>query len=165
MRTRPGLGEALLILGLCMLPAGGDAQEAPKVEAGLLECRGETTVAYGFGSSRKVTCDYRPAAEMGQFYYTGTLERAGLDFGVSDQASMLWMVLATTAKLGPGALAGQYTGITSGFALGPGFSANMLVAKDATQGIALQPLSISADSGLSISLAGATLTLVPAPRR
>ncbi|MFG1425813.1 DUF992 domain-containing protein [Roseixanthobacter glucoisosaccharinicivorans] len=132
--------------------------EMQKVESGLLECRGESAIAYGFGSTRKVDCEFRATLGMNQ-YYTGTLERAGLDFGVSDQGSMLWAVLATTPKLGPGALSGQYVGISSGASLGPGFSANVLMAKDAKAGIALQPLSVSADSGLSISLAAATLTL------
>ncbi|MFG1421466.1 DUF992 domain-containing protein [Roseixanthobacter liquoris] len=136
-------------------PAKSDLQ---KVESGLLECRGESAIAYGFGSSRKVDCEFRATVGMNQ-YYTGTLDRAGLDFGVSDQGSMLWAVLATTPKLGPGALSGQYVGLSSGASLGPGFSANVLMAKDAKLGIALQPLSVSADSGLSISLAAATLTL------
>ncbi|MFG1462051.1 DUF992 domain-containing protein [Xanthobacter sp. DSM 24535] len=138
-------------------PATTDLQ---KVESGLLECRGESAIAYGFGSTRKVECEFRASMGMNQ-YYTGTLERAGLDFGVSDQGSMLWMVLATTPKLGAGALSGQYVGLSSGASLGPGFSANVLMAKDAKSSIALQPLSISADSGLSISLAAATLTLHP----
>ncbi|WP_051356465.1 DUF992 domain-containing protein [Azorhizobium doebereinerae] len=146
-------------------PAAAPASTA-QVEAGLLECRGEMATAYGLGSSRKVTCEYRPVSGQNQ-YYSGTLNRAGLDFGVSDQASMLWMVLATTPRLGPGALAGEYVGFTSGAAVGPGFSANVLVAKDSTAGIALQPLSVSSDSGLSISLAAASLTLEPttAPKR
>ncbi|HQS47976.1 MAG TPA: DUF992 domain-containing protein, partial [Xanthobacteraceae bacterium] len=97
-------------------PAKTDMQ---KVESGLLECRGESAIAYGFGSTRKVDCEFRATLGMNQ-YYTGTLERAGLDFGVSDQGSMLWAVLATTPKLGPGALSGQYVGFTSGAALGPG---------------------------------------------
>ncbi|OYY23122.1 MAG: hypothetical protein B7Y65_03700 [Azorhizobium sp. 35-67-15] len=139
-------------------PAEPAKTEMQKVESGLLECRGESAIAYGFGSTRKVECEFRATLGMNQ-YYTGTLERAGLDFGVSDQGSMLWAVLATTPKLGAGALSGQYVGFTSGAALGPGFSANVLMAKDAKLGIALQPLSVSADSGLSISLAAATLTL------
>jgi hypothetical protein len=154
---------SLAVLATVLLSTGGaratsaQAQEH-KAESGLLECRGAPAVAYGFGSTRRVVCEFRPSAGVNQ-YYTGTLERAGIDFGVSDQGSMLWMVVATTTHLGPAALAGQYVGITSGIALGPGFSANMLVAKDASTGISLQPLSVSADSGLSISLAGATLTL------
>lgn len=140
-------------------PVTGEAASTGRVESGLLECKGEMATAYGFGSSRGVTCEYRPAMGMNQ-YYTGTLSRVGLDFGVSDQASMIWMVLATTKQLGPGALAGEYVGFTSGAALGPGFSANVLMAKDATAGIALQPLSVSSDSGLSISIAAAGLTLV-----
>ncbi|MEW6124998.1 MAG: DUF992 domain-containing protein [Pseudomonadota bacterium] len=170
--VRSGARRGAVLLAICA-PAAAGAQdapkeaskEAPKVQAGLLECRGAATVAYGFGSSRAVTCEFRPAAEMGQFAYVGTLERAGIDFGVSDQGSMLWIVLATSAQIGPEALAGQYVGISTGVALGPGFSANLLVAKDASRGISLQPMSVSADSGLSISLAGVTLTLTPSQKR
>ncbi len=140
------------------------AQQMPKVESGLLECRGASAIGYGFGSTRKVSCEYRATAGVNQ-YYTGTLERGGLDFGVSDVGSMLWMVLATTPQLGPGALAGKYVGLSTGFAIGPGFSANVLVGKDVAQGVALQPVSISSDSGLSIYIAGATLTLVTATAR
>ena len=158
-RVAPLIAGSLLCLAATM-PLR--AEDSVKVEAGLLECRGAAAIAYGFGSTRTVTCDFRPAAGVGQ-HYVGTLERAGLDFGVSDQGSMLWMVLATSPQLGPGALAGQYVGLASGAALGPGFTANVLVSKDAANGISLQPLSVSADSGLSITLAGATLTLKPAP--
>lgn len=159
-KLRAGARLALLA-GFACVPAIAGAQETPKVQAGLLECRGDPAVAYGFGSVRAVKCEYRPANAMGQFKYVGTLERAGLDFGVSDQGSMLWMVLATSADIGPEALSGEYVGLSTGFALGPGFSANVLVAKGGENGIALQPLSISADSGLSISLAGASLKLQP----
>lgn len=142
-------------------PVPATADKGPtRVQSGLLECRGESATAYGLGSTRTVSCEYRPASGQNQ-YYTGTLNRAGLDFGVSDQPSMLWMVLATSGRLGPGALAGEYVGFTSGAALGSGFSANVLVAKDANTGIALQPLSVSAENGLSISVAAASLTLQP----
>ncbi|WP_127089140.1 DUF992 domain-containing protein [Aquabacter cavernae] len=167
--ARFGARRCVALLVACV-PAAAGAQEtpkgeAPKVQAGLLECRGAAAIAYGFGSTRSVTCEFRPAAEMGQFFYTGTLERAGIDFGVSDQGSMLWIVLATSPNIGPQALAGQYVGLSTGVALGPGFSANLLVAKDASRGISLQPMSISADSGLSVSLAGVTLTLTPSQKR
>lgn len=140
-------------------PSDGPAQ-MPKVSSGLLECRGEMATATGFGSNRRVRCEFRPS--MGQnHYYIGTLERTGLDIGVSDQGSMLWGVLGTSPNLERGALAGTYVGFTSGFALGPGFSANVLAAKDPAKQVTLQPLSVSSDSGLSLSIAGATLTLEP----
>ncbi|MFG1478167.1 DUF992 domain-containing protein [Xanthobacter sp. V4C-4] len=141
--------------------AAPDARpQMPKVSAGLLECRGEMATATGFGSTRAVRCEFRPS--MGQnHYYVGTLERIGLDIGISDQGSMLWGVLATSPNLERGVLAGTYVGFTSGFALGPGFSANMLAAKDPAKQVTLQPLSVSSDSGLSLSIAGATLTLEP----
>lgn len=151
---------ALCVPAFAQLAAQESSAQKVQIEAGLLECRGAATIAYGFGSSRKVSCEFRPTYGVNQ-YYTGTLDRAGLDFGVSDQGSMLWMVLAAAPQLGPGGLTGQYMGVTSGMALGPGFSANILLAKDASAGVALQPLSISADSGLSITLAGVTLTLSP----
>ncbi|MGQ3672840.1 DUF992 domain-containing protein [Xanthobacter sp. TB0136] len=144
--------------------AGGGATlkrgEMPKVSAGLLECRGEFATGMGFGSSRAVRCEFRPSAGRNH-YYVGTLERVGLDFGISDQGSMLWGVLAASPTLERGALAGKYVGFTSGFALGPGFSANVLAAEDATRQVTLQPVSISSDSGLSISIAGVTLILEP----
>ncbi|MDQ0504832.1 DUF992 domain-containing protein [Xanthobacter agilis] len=140
--------------------ASGDSARMPAVSAGLLECRGEMATATGFGSNRRVRCEFRPS--MGQnHYYIGTLERTGLDIGVSDQGSMLWGVLATSPNLERGALAGTYVGFTSGFALGPGFSANVLAAQDPAKQVTLQPLSVSSDSGLSLSIAGATLILEP----
>ena len=132
----------------------------PQVSAGLLECRGDFATGYGFGSSRKVRCEFRPSMGMNH-YYAGTLDRVGLDFGISDQASMLWAVLATSPQVEPGALAGTYVGLSTGFALGPGFSANMLASQDATRQVTLQPISVSSDSGLSVSIAGASLTLAP----
>jgi len=138
-------------------PAPG---QMPQVSAGLLECRGEMATATGFSSTRRVRCEYRPSMGVNH-YYVGTLERTGLDIGVSDQGSMLWGVLATSPTLERGALAGVYVGFSSGFSLGPGFSANVLAAKDPSQQVTLQPLSISSDSGLSLSITGATLTLQP----
>lgn len=150
------LGSALTLAGT--VNASGPTM--PQVSAGLLECRGAFATGYGFGSTRKVQCEFRPSIGMNH-YYSGTLDRVGLDFGVSDQGSMLWAVLATSPSLDPGALAGTYVGLSTGFALGPGFSANMLAAQDAGRQVTLQPLSISADSGLSLSFAGATLKLEP----
>lgn len=138
----------------------GSTPQMPSVSAGLLECRGDFATATGFSSFRKVRCEFRPSVGQNH-YYIGTLERSGLDIGISDQGSMLWGVFATSPNIDRGALAGIYVGFTSGFALGPGFSANILAAKDATRQITLQPLSVSSDSGLSLSIASATLTLEP----
>ncbi|MFG1345915.1 DUF992 domain-containing protein [Xanthobacter autotrophicus DSM 431] len=153
----------LFLAGTAFLPLSVEVAGSagmPQVSAGLLECRGEFATAYGFGSTRKVRCEFRPS--MGtNHYYAGTLDRIGLDFGISDQGSMLWAVLATSPQVDPGALAGKYVGLTTGFAVGPGFSANLLASEDANRQVTLQPLSVSADSGLSLSFAGATLTLEP----
>lgn len=150
-----GLGATL-----ALLPAFAAGPAMPQVAAGLLECRGAFATGYGFGSTRTVKCEYRPSLGVNH-YYSGTMERVGLDFGVSDQASMLWAVIATSPAVAPGALAGKYIGISTGFSIGPGFSANMLASDDATKQVTLQPLSVSSDSGLSVSIAGATLTLEP----
>lgn len=147
-----------LAAALALVPAFAAGPAVPQVAAGLLECRSSFATGYGFGSTRPVKCEYRPSIGVNH-YYSGTMERIGLDFGVSDQASMLWAVIATSPAVAPGALAGKYVGISTGFSLGPGFSANMLASDDATKQVTLQPLSVSSDSGLSVSIAGATLTL------
>ncbi|QRG04477.1 DUF992 domain-containing protein [Xanthobacter dioxanivorans] len=151
----------LALAGSALLPALAiGAEGMPQVSAGLLECRGEFATAYGFGSTRRVRCEFRPSMGVNH-YYAGTLDRMGLDFGISDQGSMLWAVFATAPQVEAGALTGKYVGLSTGFAIGPGFSANLLASQDATRQVTLQPLSVSADSGLSVSFAGATLTLEP----
>ena len=71
---------------------------------------------------------------------------------------MIWIVVAPTNDVGPGALAGSYGGVSAEVAVALGIGAKILVGgfKDS---IALQPLSIQGNVGLNIALGIAGLEL------
>ena len=74
----------------------------------------------------------------------------------------MWTVVAPTAALAPGALAGNYVGGTASATVGVGVGANALVG-GSSNSIALQPLSVEANRGLNVAAGVAAMTLTPAP--
>src|SRR5580693_8175014 len=81
--------------------------------------------------------------------YTGTIDKFGVDMGYTAAAVIVWGVIAPTANLGPGSLAGNYAGASAGAAVGAGLGANALIG-GSNQQIALQPLSIEGQTGLTL---------------
>jgi hypothetical protein len=75
---------------------------------------------------------------------------------------LLWTVLAPTANIAPGSLAGTFGGATASATVGVGLGANVLVGGSANS-IALQPLSIQGTTGLNVAagIAEMSLTFVP----
>jgi len=69
-------------------------------------------------------------------------------------------VFAPTRDIGPGDLAGNYGGVTAGAAIGVGGNANVLVGGSANS-IALQPLSVQGQVGVSIAAGLESLELRP----
>jgi hypothetical protein len=70
-------------------------------------------------------------------------------------------VFAPSAAVPSGALAGEYGGVSGEATLGVGIGANALLGGSAKT-IALQPLSVQTQQGLSIAAGVASLTLMPA---
>ena len=62
---------------------------------------------------------------------------------------MGWAVLASTSRIGAGALAGEYGGVSAGAAVGVGVSANGLLG-GFNNAIALQPVSVEGETGLNV---------------
>ncbi len=153
-----GLGLALAAAGLfSALPA--KAQE----KVGLLECNVSPGVGYVITSSRALACRFTPAQGGRPEYYVGTINQFGLDLGVTGPGQLVWGVFAPSAGLRHHVLAGRYVGATAEASLGAGLGANALVGgSDRT--IALQPLSINAQTGINLAAGVADLTLEPAPR-
>jgi hypothetical protein len=71
---------------------------------------------------------------------------------------IVWGVIAPTANLGPGSLAGNYAGASAGAAVGAGLGANALIG-GSNQQIALQPLSIEGQTGLNVAAGIASIVL------
>jgi len=139
----------------------GSAQAQPGVVVGTLTCNVASGSGFVFGSSRAINCTF--AGPGGRYeHYVGNISKFGADIGYTQGGILVWTVIAPTAALGPGALAGNYVGGTASATVGVGLGANALVG-GSTNSIALQPLSIEANRGLNVAAGIAAMTLTPAP--
>ena len=86
------------------------------------------------------------------------LTTAGLDIGVKGGGRMIWAVFAPTSGYVRGALAGNYVGASADVTLGVGLGANALVG-GSHRSIALQPLSIEANTGVNLAAGVSELRL------
>ncbi len=135
--------------------------------AGMLTCN----VAAGPGllvtSSRALDCVFTPTLGGPAERYLGTVNRYGLDLGVTGPGGLAWGVIAPSAVLGPGALQGMYVGVGAGATVGVGVNANLLVGGNG-QTTSLQPLSLQGQTGLNVAAGVSQITLEyasPAPAR
>ena len=127
---------------------------------GALEC----TVAGGPGfiitSSKALSCTFKPTRGRRETY-VGTIRKFGLDIGATQKGKIVWAVLAPTASVRPGALAGDYVGVSAEATVGAGVQANVLVG-GFNKSFNLQPLSVGGQTGLNIAAGVSELTLEPA---
>jgi hypothetical protein len=144
---------AVLALGLAAAPALATTKG---VKIGVLTCNVEGGVGMIVGSSRGVDCVFEGTVGKRE-RYSGSIGRFGLDIGVTGKGVMAWAVFAP-GKLKAGALAGTYVGASAEASVAVGLGANVLVG-GSNKSIALQPLSIQAQTGLNLAAGVASLTL------
>jgi uncharacterized protein DUF992 len=153
MKRSSAIGLALAAaLGLVSTGVGGQG-----VNAGLLECRGLGSTGFIIGSVHELECVFR-TEYMPPVRYHGIVRKFGLDVGITEGSVLAWGVVAPTARVGPGDLAGIYGGISAGAALGIGAGANALVGGSGNT-IALQPVSVEGQAGINVTLGVASLEL------
>ena len=128
------------------------------VKAGVLKCQVESGWGFVFGSTRDVQCLYTPEGGARADRYNGTIKDYGINIGYLESGVMIWIVVAPTNDVGPGALAGSYGGVSADVAVALGIGAKILVG-GFEDSIALQPLSIQGNVGLNIALGIAGLEL------
>jgi hypothetical protein len=63
---------------------------------------------------------------------------------------IVWVVVAPTTSLAPGALAGDYAGVSGSASIGVGVGANVLLG-GFKNSISLQPLSVEGMQGLNVA--------------
>jgi hypothetical protein len=126
------------------------APASAQARVGFLHC----AVAPGAGmvitSVRALDCTFTPSAPGPIERYVGTITRYGVDLGVTGPGDIDWGVLAPTAILGPGALAGSYGGIGAVATLGVGGGAALLTGGNGLT-TSLQPLSVHGQSGANVA--------------
>ena len=134
------------------LPAAAQPTGEARTELGMLDCLVEGNIGLILGSSKNLTCTFNPADGRPAETYYGTIDRFGLDVGVTGPAVMQWAVLAPTSDpYGPGALQGNYVGASAEASAAVGAGANLLIG-GSDQTITLQPLSVQAQTGVNLAL-------------
>ena len=146
------------------LPAAAQGAQ-PWTQVGSLMCKVNPNVGFVIFGHQPMECTYTPTlAAAPPQYYDGAINTVGLDIGVSAGSVLGWGVFAPTNGVPPGALAGEYVGVTGdvGFAIGGG--ANVLVGGSART-FALQPLSLQGSIAVNAVLGVSSLKLRPATWR
>jgi hypothetical protein len=145
-------------LGLAIAISSAQAQSA--VKAGTLSCDVSGGIGLIIGSQKTMACRFEPVAPgWVPEAYDGSIDKLGVDLGVTTGAQMVWAVFSAGSPA-PGALAGDYAGATAEATFAVGLGANVLVG-GSHRTIALQPLSITGQTGLNIAAGVAVLRLRP----
>ena len=135
------------------------AQQPALVQVGVLECRGGASIGFIVGSVTNLGCvlrvDGRPEDR-----YIATIRKIGVDLGITQESALAWGVFAPVKVLGPGDLTGNYAGAQGSATLGVGAGGNVLVG-GSSNSIALQPLSLQGQVGVSIAAGLESLELRP----
>jgi hypothetical protein len=140
--------------------AGANAQQPmQRVQVGILECRGGSSVGFVVGSVTNLGCVLRIEG-MPEDRYIATIRKVGLDLGITQESALAWGVYAPVARLGPGDLSGNYAGAQGSASVGVGVGGNVLVG-GSDNSIALQPLSVQGQVGLNVAAGLESLELRP----
>jgi len=157
--------RSLLVAGLAAAALAGslrcaDAQ-APmaRVQVGVHECRGGTSIGFIVGSVTNLGCVLRVEG-VPEDRYVATIRKVGLDLGITEETALAWGVFAPVARLGSGDLAGTYAGAQGSASFGVGAGGNVLVG-GSNNSIALQPLSLQGQIGVNIAAGLESLELRP----
>ncbi len=146
-----------LALAAAVAVSAGSAQ-AGGVQVGTLNC--DVSAGFGLiiGSSKTIKCTF-DRADGAREYYHGKINKLGVDIGYTGNQIMSWVVFAP-GSVKPGALAGNYGGATAEATAIVGVGANVLVG-GSNRTIALQPLSVTGQTGLNVAAGVASLSLRP----
>jgi hypothetical protein len=154
-----GIAAAALVASF----ATANAQQQLKV--GVLECTGGQNVGFVVGSVTQLQCVFQSQGRRPE-PYVATVQRFGVDLGITQQTGLAWAVYAPTRRVGHGDLTGSYGGVGANASFGVGAGANVLVG-GSSNAISLQPLSLQGQTGVNVAAGIANLQLHPVeqPRR
>lgn len=144
----------LAALPVVALASSSAAKPIDRVEIGKLDCVVKGGKGFIIQSTKDLSCTFKSAKSgVPDEAYFGVINKFGIDIGSTDHGVISWLVLApTTDRYRPGALAGDYRGISAQATVGVGAGGNLLIG-GSRETIALQPLSVSVQTGLNFALA------------
>lgn len=161
----PGTGvflRLLTIAALALCAPAASAQERTLLQGGTLECDGQGGWGAIIASHKEFQCVFKSMKGQAVGRYQGVIQKIGIDIGVTGPTAIRWAVLGPATRVGgnfvPGSLAGEYAGVGGEATAGVGLGANALIG-GGVNSLALQPLSVQAQSGLNIAAGVQTLIL------
>jgi len=158
MLATSAAGRLATAIVFTTLASASAAAQSPQVRVGVLNCNVAGGAGFVFGSSKQLDCVFESDGRRERYH--GVINKFGLDLGVTSNSVIAWAVLATTDKVGRGALAGTYGGVSGEASIGVGLGANALLG-GSNRSIGLQPLSVGAQQGLNVAVGIAALELRP----
>ena len=154
--SRSSIAALAAATALSMPVAAPAWAQSPQVRIGVLSCYVAGGTGFVFGSSKQLDCTLEGEGRRERYY--GVINKFGVDLGATTSSVISWAVLASTDRVGPGALAGTYGGVSGEATIGVGAGANALLG-GSDRSIALQPLSVSTQEGLNLAVGVAALEL------
>src|SRR5471030_3392387 len=101
-------------------------QPMQRVQVGILECRGGSSVGFIVGSVTNLGCVLRVNG-VPDDSYVATIRKVGLDIGITAESALAWAVYAPVARLGPGDLSGNYGGAQGSASIGVALGGSVAV--------------------------------------
>jgi hypothetical protein len=142
-----------------VIAASLPALSQERVKIGNLRCEVSGGLGLIITSTKEMECAFTAPNGYSEPYY-GTIQKFGLDIGATNQGVLSWDVFAPTAGPRRGALAGDYAGVGASATVGAGVGANAPIG-GSDRSVALQPLSVQAQTGVDLSAGVASLRLRP----
>jgi hypothetical protein len=155
--------KALALCATLVALAGhASAQTSTWTQTGMLSCKLNPSIGFIIVGHQSMECRFVPSMPGPPQFYEGALNTVGIDIGIIGGGALAWGVLAPTAGVPAGALAGTYVGASGDVALGLGVGANVLVG-GSNRSFALQPVSVEGSVALDVTLGLSALQLRWAP--
>ena len=154
------MAAGLMVVSMTTIGAAPPAAAADHIKIGVLTCAAGVEVGLLITSGEKIRCSFVPDAYDTEHYH-GNIRKFGLDVGITAASVIVWAVLAVQGhKYTPGALAGEYVGVSAEETVALGLGANLLIG-GGQKGFILQPLSVQGQAGLNLAVGVSVLHLQP----
>ncbi len=142
------------------LAAFASPAQSAGIELGQLNCKVDGGVGFVFGSSKKLNCVFTSVNDNGaRQRYSGKIQKYGVDLGFTGDSVIIWTVVAAeNSNVSSKHIRGTYSGASASAALAVGLGANVLIG-GSENSIALQPVSVSGETGVNVAAGFARITL------
>ena len=158
-------GAARALRGAVLLAAFAPGAALARERAGALQCHLSGNNITVIVENQTLDCVFQGVDERAApTHYVGTLSKIGPNVTVNGPSDMVWLVAAATGHIGPGALAGDYSGPEATAKAGVGVGGALLVGgSDNT--VSLQPLEVEGGPGVGLTAGIERLTLAYVPNQ